>query len=70
MLAIASTDTADYRTAQELLGLEPFHASKLAAFTARLREHGVLDQVTAGLCQLARSLTKCRRSCRPRTNTP
>ena len=56
MLAIASTGAEDYRTAQELLGLEPFRSSRLATFTARLREHGILDQVTAALCQLARSL--------------
>jgi hypothetical protein len=56
MLAIASTGAEDYRTAQELLGLEPFHSSRLATFTARLREHGILDQVTAALCKLARSL--------------
>jgi hypothetical protein len=56
MLAIASTGAEDYRTAQELLGLEPFHSSRLTAFTARLREHGILDLVTAALCQLARCL--------------
>jgi TniQ len=56
MLTIASTGAEDYRTAQDLLGLEPFHSSRLATFTARLREHGILDQVTAALCQLARSL--------------
>jgi len=56
MLAIAVTGAEDYRTVQELLGLEPFHASRLATFTARLREHGILDLVTAAICQLARSL--------------
>ena len=56
MLAVAVTGAEDYRTAQELLGLEPFHSSRLATFTARLREHGILDLVTAALCQLARSL--------------
>jgi hypothetical protein len=56
MLAIAVTGAEDYRTAQELLGLEPFHSSRLATFTARLREHGILDQVTSALCQLARKL--------------
>jgi hypothetical protein len=56
MLAIALTGAEDYRTAQDLLGLEPFHSSRLATFTARLREHGILDLVTAALCQLARSL--------------
>ena len=56
MLAIAVTGAEDYRTAQDLLGLEPFHSSRLATFTARLREHGILEQVTAALCQLARKL--------------
>ena len=56
MLAIAVTGAEDYRTAQELLGLEPFHSSRLATFTARLRQHGILEPVTAALCQLARKL--------------
>ena len=56
MLAVASTGAADYRTAQELLGLEPVHGSRLATFTARLRQHGVLEPVTAAICQLARRL--------------
>jgi hypothetical protein len=56
MLAVALTGAEDYRTAQELLGLEPFQSGRLATFTARLREHGILDLVTAALCQLARSL--------------
>jgi hypothetical protein len=43
-------------TAQELLGLEPFDSSRLATFTARLRQHGVLEPVTAAICQLARKL--------------
>ena len=56
MLAVAVTGTEDYRTAQELLGLEPFHPSRLATFTARLRQDCILEQVTAALCQLARKL--------------
>ena len=56
MLAIAVTGAEDYRTAQELLGLEPVHASRLATFTARLRQHGILEPVTAAICQLARKL--------------
>jgi hypothetical protein len=54
--ALAVTGAEDYAAAQELLGLEPFHSSRLATFTARLREHGILDLVTAALCQFARSL--------------
>jgi hypothetical protein len=56
MLAVAVTGAEDYGTAQELLGLEPFHSSRLATFTARLRQHGILEPVTAALCQLARKL--------------
>ena len=56
MLAVASTGAEDYRTAQELLGLGPLDPSRLATFTARLREHGILEQVTAAICQLARKL--------------
>jgi hypothetical protein len=56
MLAIAVTGAEDYGTAQELLGLEPFHSSRLATFTARLRQHGILEPVTAAICQLARKL--------------
>jgi TniQ len=56
MLAIASTGATDYHTAQDLLGLEPFHSSRLATFTVRLRQHGILEPVTAALCQLARKL--------------
>jgi len=56
MLAIAVTGAEDYGTAQELLGLEPFPSSMLATFTARLRQHGILEPVTAALCQLARKL--------------
>jgi hypothetical protein len=56
MLAVAVTGAEDYRTAQELLGLEPFHSSRLATFTARLRQDGILEQVTAAICQLARNL--------------
>ena len=56
MLAVAVTGTEDYRTAQELLGLEPFPSSRLATFTARLRQDGILEPVTAALCQLARNL--------------
>ena len=52
----ALTGAEDYRTAQELLGLEPFHSSRLATFTARLRQHGILEPVTAAICQLARKL--------------
>jgi len=56
MLAIAVTGAEDYRTAQELLGLEPFDPSRLATFTARLRQDGILEPVTAAICQLARKL--------------
>ncbi len=56
MLAIASTGAEDYGTAQDLLGLEPFPSSRLATFTARLRHHGILEPVTAAICQLARQL--------------
>jgi hypothetical protein len=56
MLAIASAGAADYRAAQELLGLQPVHCSTFGIFTARLRDHGVLEPVTAAICQLARSL--------------
>src|SRR5712691_7766994 len=56
MLAIAVTGAADYHTAQDLLRLEPFHSSRLATFTARLRQHGILEPVTAAICQLARKL--------------
>ena len=56
MLAVAVTGAEDYRTAQELLGLDPFHSSRLATFTARLRQDGILEPVTAAICQLARKL--------------
>jgi hypothetical protein len=56
MLAIAVTGAEDYRTAQQLLGLEPFDSSRLATFTARLRQDGFLEPVTAAICQLARKL--------------
>jgi hypothetical protein len=56
MLAIAVTGAEDYGTAQDLLGLEPFPSSRLATFTARLRQNGILEPVTAALCQLARKL--------------
>jgi len=56
MLAIASAGAEDYGAAQELLGLEPFHSSRLATFTARLRQDGILEPVTAAICQLARKL--------------
>jgi hypothetical protein len=56
MLAIATTGATDYGTAQELLGLEPFHSGRLATFTARLRQDGILEPVTAAICQLARKL--------------
>jgi hypothetical protein len=56
MLAVAVTGAEDYRTAQELLGLEPFDSSRLATFTARLRQDGILEPVTAAICQLARKL--------------
>jgi hypothetical protein len=42
--------------AQELLGLEAFDSSRLATFTARLRQDGFLEPVTAALCRLARQL--------------
>ena len=56
MLAVAATGAADYRAAQELIGRQPFQPDRLATFTARLRERGILEQVTAALCQLARKL--------------
>jgi regulatory helix-turn-helix LysR family protein len=56
MLAVASAGAADYRTAQELPGLQPVHGNRFATFIARLREHGVLEPVTAAICQLARRL--------------
>lgn len=56
MLAIAVTGAQDYGTAQEFLGLEPFPSGRLATFTARLRQDGILEPVTAVLCQLARKL--------------
>jgi hypothetical protein len=56
MLAIAVTGAEDYCTAQELLGLDPFPSSRLATFTARLRQHGILEPVTSAICQLARKL--------------
>jgi hypothetical protein len=56
MLAVAVTGAEDYRAAQQFLGLQPFESSRLATFTARLREHGALEPVTAALCQLARKL--------------
>ena len=56
MLAVAVTGSEDYRAAQQFLGLQPFEPSRLATFTARLREHGALEPVTAALCQLARKL--------------
>ncbi len=56
MLAVASTGVDGYRTAQELLGLQPVHGNRFASLTARLRRHGVLDTVTAAICQLARKL--------------
>jgi hypothetical protein len=56
MLAVAVTGAADYRTAQELLDLEPFHSSRLATFTARLRQEGILEPVMAAICQLVRKL--------------
>jgi hypothetical protein len=54
MLAIAVTGAAD--CAQDLIGLHPFNPSGLATFSARLREHGILEQITAAICQLARQL--------------
>ncbi len=56
MLAVASAGADGYRTAQELLGLQPVHGNRFASFTARLREHRVLEPVAAAICQLARKL--------------
>jgi hypothetical protein len=56
MLAVAAADAEDYRSAQELLGLQPVHSARFSAFTARLGQHGVLNQVTGAICQLARKL--------------
>ena len=56
MLAVASAGAGGYRTAQELLGLQPVHGNRLATFTAQLRRHGVLEPVAAAICQLARKL--------------
>jgi hypothetical protein len=55
MLAIAVTGE-EYGTAARLLGLQPSRLGKLGNFTALLRQHGALEQVTAAICQLARSL--------------
>jgi hypothetical protein len=55
MLAVAVTG-ADYGTARELPGLEPFRPGKPGNFTALLRQHGILEPVTAAICQLARNL--------------
>src|SRR5262245_10686460 len=56
MLAVASAGVDGYRTAQELLGLQPVHGNRLASFT-RLRkrrcelcEHGA----TVAVHQVAR----------------
>ena len=56
MLAVATASAGSYRTAQELLGLQPVHGNRFATFTARLRRHGVLEPVAAAICQLARNL--------------
>ena len=56
MLAVASAGADSYRTAQELLGLQPVHGNRFASFTARLRKHQVLEPVAAAICQLARKL--------------
>jgi hypothetical protein len=61
MLAIAVTGAEDCATAQDLIGLHPFNPSGLATFSARLREHGILEPVTAAICQLARQLDEKRR---------
>src|SRR5262249_20402700 len=50
MLAVAVTG-GEYGTARELLGLEPFRLGKLGNFTALLRQHGILEPVTAAICQ-------------------
>ncbi|MGH3070599.1 MAG: hypothetical protein ACRDMI_18720, partial [Streptosporangiaceae bacterium] len=54
MLAVASAGTDGYCTARELPGLPPVHGNRLASFTARLRQHQVLEPATAAICQLAR----------------
>jgi hypothetical protein len=56
MLAVTSAGVNSYRTAQELLGLQPVHGNRFASLTARLRQHGILDTVAAAICQLARKL--------------
>ena len=56
MLAVAVTGAEDYRIAQQFLGLQPFEPSRLATFTARLRQDGILEPVTSAICQLARKL--------------
>ena len=56
MLAVASAGADSYRTAQELLGLQPVHGNRFASFTARLRKHRVLEPVAAAICQLACNL--------------
>jgi hypothetical protein len=58
MLAVTLTGAADYRTAQQLLGLQPVHGSRFASAIARLREHGTLEPVSEAICQLARQLAK------------
>ncbi|MGH3198833.1 MAG: hypothetical protein ACRDNT_23585 [Streptosporangiaceae bacterium] len=55
MLAVASAGVDGYRAARELPGLQPVHGNRLASLTARLRRHGILDTVTAAICQLARA---------------
>jgi hypothetical protein len=55
MLAVAVTGE-EYATAARLLGLEPSRLGKLGNFTALLRQHGILEPVTAAICQLARNL--------------
>jgi hypothetical protein len=44
----------------------PFDSSRLATFTARLRQDGILEPVTAAICQLAANST----STAPRSTTP
>ena len=66
MLAVASAGADGYRTAQELLGLQPVHGNRFASFTARLRKHQVLEPVAAAICQLARKLDQHGATPRPR----
>jgi len=69
MLAIAVTGE-EYGTATGFLGLEPSRLGKLGNFTALLRQHGVLEPVTAAICQLARTPATSTSTASPSSTTP